>query len=352
MSYLGPFRAFGQDPLRELLCICLAVPLGLSTHFFARARLVPQPGCPCSFLSTSLRVTGTDLEAQRTIPAGPVHLDWFDTVQQTCLDEAVFNVAVHVVPYFCEWTQPSQEASKPPGGNMARSLLIPVMKCFVQGLLWFSSHLILLNVFPRSRLLNLSEDDSFWFRTIITCATSVTFRFAYYGFWTLAEAGILSCGINAPRSIDPLAIEFALEVDQFWHNWNRTTQQWLSRCIYRRLPSRCQGLTGVYITFLICGVWHDLRSRYLIWGPTAGTITCLSLYFRRRHSGALRKYIINADGRSSLKFILVTMRWVLAQSTFAFVTAPYLTSNLAECFQVWSNANFLGLLGTILLAAY
>jgi hypothetical protein len=150
-----------------------------------------------------------------------------------------------------------------------------IMLRLAQGFLWFCAHMILVKFFPRSRLLTLSNNDPFWSRSVtkgllsgdspyhiidknrvcIVCATSSTFRFAYYGFWTLTDAGILSSGITSSRSIEAIAIETALDVNDFWRNWNITTQKWLSRCIYQQLPLSCRGLVGVYITFIVCGLW-------------------------------------------------------------------------------------------------
>lgn len=86
----------------------------------------------------------------------------------------------------------------------------------------------------------------------------MTFRFAYYGFWKMADAAILSTGVATIGNIDCTAIETALFVNKFWTNWNITMHMWLKRCIYQRLPSSCRGLLGVYITFLVCGAWVRL----------------------------------------------------------------------------------------------
>lgn len=95
-------------------------------------------------------------------------------------------------------------------------------------------------------------------RNLIVCATSMTFRFAYYGFWTLADSGILATGLTSEGNINAMAIETATIVNKFWSNWNITTHLWLKRCIYQQLPESCRGLVGVFIVFLVCGAWVSL----------------------------------------------------------------------------------------------
>lgn len=63
---------------------------------------------------------------------------------------------------------------------------------------------------------------------------------------------------------------FSVSITEFWRRWHISLSTWLKDYIYIPLGgSRCgkfRTYWNVFVTFLICGIWHGANWTYIIWG--------------------------------------------------------------------------------------
>lgn len=70
----------------------------------------------------------------------------------------------------------------------------------------------------------------------------------------------------------------AQNITEFWRRWHITLSTWLRDYIFSPLSIRFRYLgraglaAAVFITFIICGLWHDANYTYLVWGGLHGLI--------------------------------------------------------------------------------
>jgi D-alanyl-lipoteichoic acid acyltransferase DltB (MBOAT superfamily) len=110
----------------------------------------------------------------------------------------------------------------------------------------------------------------------------------------------------------------------FWERWHISLSLWIRRNIFIPMQLALVRRTGgkyplliaslaFAISFLLCGLWHDIGLRWLAWGAyhAAGLIVC-NLY---------REYLIRRLGRKGLKRYLANpwIRAVMTVVTFEYV---------------------------------
>lgn len=68
----------------------------------------------------------------------------------------------------------------------------------------------------------------------------------------------------------------AMNVTDFWRRWHITLSTWLRDYLFTPLSIKFRNfgtfglMLAVFITFIICGFWHDAKITYIIWGGLHG----------------------------------------------------------------------------------
>ena len=94
----------------------------------------------------------------------------------------------------------------------------------------------------------------------------------FSGYTDLARGSALLLGFDIPDNFrQPYA---ATNLGDFWQRWHITFSQWLRDYIYiplggsKRSPNRVS--FNLFITFLVCGLWHGASWGFIIWGGLHG----------------------------------------------------------------------------------
>ena len=113
----------------------------------------------------------------------------------------------------------------------------------------------------------------------------------FSGYTDIARGSALLLGFDIPDNFrQPYA---ATNVGDFWQRWHITFSQWLRDYIYIPLGGS-KGTANrtswnLFLTFLICGLWHGASWGFVIWGGLHG----IALAIHKRKRDKLRKRGIN-----------------------------------------------------------
>jgi len=68
----------------------------------------------------------------------------------------------------------------------------------------------------------------------------------------------------------------AMNVTDFWRRWHITLSTWLRDYLFTPLSIKLRNfgtfglMFAIFVTFIICGFWHDAKITYIIWGALHG----------------------------------------------------------------------------------
>ena len=103
----------------------------------------------------------------------------------------------------------------------------------------------------------------------------------------------------------------SLDIRDFWRRWHISLSSWLRDYIYIPLGgNRCSLLRkwcNVFITFIVCGIWHGSNFHFILWGIYHGLLNNLTL--KKNSYGKISKYFMWL-----LTMILVLFGWLLFRS--------------------------------------
>lgn len=104
----------------------------------------------------------------------------------------------------------------------------------------------------------------------------------------------------------------SLDIRDFWRRWHISLSSWLRDYIYIPLGgNRCSLLRkwcNVFITFIVCGIWHGNSLHFILWGIYHGLLNNLTL--KKSDYGKIGKYFMWI-----FTMILVLFGWLLFRST-------------------------------------
>lgn len=112
---------------------------------------------------------------------------------------------------------------------------------------------------------------------------------------------------------------FSLSIRDFWKRWHISLSSWLKDYVYIPLGgNRCSTIRkwiNVFITFILCGIWHGNNFHFIVWGAYHGLLNNLST--KKNQFGKCESFI-----RCLITFLLVCIGWLF-----------FRISNLKDAFQ-------------------
>ncbi|MBF0206894.1 MAG: MBOAT family protein [Oligoflexia bacterium] len=122
---------------------------------------------------------------------------------------------------------------------------------------------------------------------------------------------------------------FATSVADFWRRWHITLTKWLMDYIFRPISmsfrkNRLFAINfAIFITFLVCGIWHGPSWNFIVWGTLNGLYIIFSNFSKKRrdklttylfpNSSPANKFVI--QGISLIfTFSLVSVTWIFFRS--------------------------------------
>ncbi|KAK0405170.1 hypothetical protein QR680_017836 [Steinernema hermaphroditum] len=167
-------------------------------------------------------------------------------------------------------------------------------------------------------------------------------RFQYYFAWTLADAICNLSGFgfqkfdehgnedwDLVRSVDPWRVEMALSFKDVIDAWNITTQNWLRRVAYHRLPPKMR----TFGTYLLSALWHGFFPGYYLTFLTGALMTVSGRQARRclRH---------RFQGSKQARIFYDILTFTVTKITLAYATFPFVTMHWNPGFFIYRKLYF------------
>ncbi len=149
---------------------------------------------------------------------------------------------------------------------------------------------------------------------------SYTFQlyFDFSGYTDMALGVALLFGISLPENFN--SPYKATSIIDFWRRWHITLSTWFRDFLYIPMGgNRCGRLRqyfNLFITMLLCGVWHGAGWPFLIWGMVHGVMLIINHLFRTlceqsKVSLSIRENVFIKIFCVMLTFICINFAWVI-----------------------------------------
>ncbi len=146
----------------------------------------------------------------------------------------------------------------------------------------------------------------------------------FSGYTDIARGAARLFNVSLARNFD--APYTATSIAEFWRRWHMSFSRWLLDYLFRPLQMtwrrwRTHGtVAALFVTFLVCGVWHGPRWTFVAWGALHGVYLAASVYWRpwqARLHRALGPRVTRAlaPWRGLVVFHMVCAAWVFFRAT-------------------------------------
>ncbi|KAK5069694.1 Lysophospholipid acyltransferase [Lithohypha guttulata] len=251
-------------------------------------------------------------------------------------------------------------------GRIPRSGTPATLK-LVEGLVWILLFLQLgAYYYPGFVLTDQYWTYSFPRRVWYLYALGFTSRLKYYGVWTLTEGGCIMSGLGY-NGIDPVTkkarwdrlnnvypwgIESAQNARGYMEGWNKNTNNWLRNYVYLRVTPRGKkpGFRATLITFTTSAFWHGFYPGYYLTFVLGAFVQTVAKNFRRH----IRPFFLKPDGKQATKYKIYydAACWLITQTAFCFVTAPFVILGFSDSIKAWARVYFYCIVGVAASMAF
>jgi alginate O-acetyltransferase complex protein AlgI len=162
--------------------------------------------------------------------------------------------------------------------------------------------------------------------------------FDFSGYTDMAIGVALLFGIRLPENFD--APYSATSMIDFWKRWHMTLSRFLRDYLYIPLGGNRLGfgrqLVNVFVTMVLCGIWHGAGLTFVIWGALHGAYLCLNHAWKQFHMPC-PEWV-----GWMLTFLAVTYSWVWFRAE-SVSSALNLTASLTGLHGLWAEGWFTAL---------
>ncbi|XP_073250221.1 lysophospholipid acyltransferase 1-like isoform X1 [Porites lutea] len=163
-------------------------------------------------------------------------------------------------------------------GHKEPSPTVPTLQKLASSLLCVILFLLGSKVFP----FELNADpyfianSSFLWRMAVSFFIMFIARLKYYFAWIIADAGNNACGLgfngydakgeelwNGVTNVNVIVIETSTNFRRMIQNWNMTTNLWLRRTVYDRVP-HLPPYQRTLVTYVVSTIWHGFYPGYYL----------------------------------------------------------------------------------------
>ena len=120
---------------------------------------------------------------------------------------------------------------------------------------------------------------------------------------------------------------FSMNIDEFWKRWHISLSSWFLDYVYIPLGgSRVKYpryLFNLFVTFLICGLWHGADWTYVVWGAVFGIYVVIGKVWR--------KFVHKPEYKTAFSKVLST---VFCFGLLVFVSIFFRANTMADAFTV------------------
>ncbi|MFN3746378.1 MAG: MBOAT family O-acyltransferase [Hyphomicrobiaceae bacterium] len=175
--------------------------------------------------------------------------------------------------------------------------------------------------------------------------TLATFMYAFQlycdfsGYTDIALGAAAFLGFSLVRNFDRPYM--ATSIQDFWKRWHISLTSWLTDYVYTPLTRQrrfkikfyTMMLAGLFVTFVVSGIWHGAQWTFVIWGMLHGSYIVTSLLLQKQRSAFVRaigltKYpTLHRAVKIAATFLLVCFAYIWFRAN-SVADAIYITTNL------------------------
>lgn len=174
--------------------------------------------------------------------------------------------------------------------------------------------------------------------------TLATFMYAFQlycdfsGYTDIALGTAAFLGFNLVRNFDRPYM--ATSIQDFWKRWHISLTSWLTDYIYTPLTRQrrfkikfyTMMLVGLFVTFVVSGIWHGAQWTFVIWGMLHGGYIVTSLLLQKQRNNFVRSI--------GLAKYPAAHRAVKIATTFLLVCFAYIwfrANSVADAFHITTH---------------
>jgi D-alanyl-lipoteichoic acid acyltransferase DltB (MBOAT superfamily) len=175
--------------------------------------------------------------------------------------------------------------------------------------------------------------------------TFATFMYAFQlycdfsGYTDIALGTAAFLGFNLVRNFDRPYM--AISIQDFWKRWHISLTSWLTDYVYTPLTRQrrfkvkfyTMMLAGLFVTFVVSGIWHGAQWTFVIWGILHGAYIVTSLLFQKQRNSFVRaiglaKYpAVHRAVKIATTFLLVCFAYIWFRAN-SVADAFYISTHL------------------------
>lgn len=135
-------------------------------------------------------------------------------------------------------------------------------------------------------------------------------------------------GINLTNNFN--SPYFSNSIADFWRRWHITLSKWLMDYLFKPISmslryNRLFSVNlAVFVTFLICGIWHGANWTFILWGVLNGTYIILSNLTKGLRTKILLALKVS-NFKNVINFINIIFTFILVSFTWIFFRASSVT---------------------------
>ena len=238
---------------------------------------------------------------------------------------------------------------------------IPIaFRKFVVGILCLAVHLVLSAQFKMSTLYtdNFMKFSSIPYRLSYAYLAILAQRCRFYFAWKIAEGSCIMGGFGLSVSdrqyfweeveiVDIIHVETAVSLQSLTRHWNKRTQQWLERYVYRRTNN------SLIATYFISAIWHGPYPGFMMFFLTIPLITMVERQVRYKLNpvfiGDIRVNSLSCIPRKNASIVRAIILssywltcWLCLTAEMVYLAHLFIKLSAHECLTVISSYYYLG----------
>jgi hypothetical protein len=196
----------------------------------------------------------------------------------------------------------------------------------------------------------ITEQPTVWqvYGVALVCLFFVRVR--YYFAWLLSEstALVFGFGFNPDTkrwtqacNVDVLGFEFASNLDRGSHAWNKHTQTWLARYVYKRCPR--VSILPMIATYTVSATWHGFYPGYYFMFLSVPLFQTLS----KKFSADVRPLTVStsADGKTEKPkwwklFVYDLPGIFITHCTLNYAASAFVALGYSQAVDIWTSYKF------------
>ena len=265
-----------------------------------------------------------------------------------------------------------QSTTSPP--SVTRSYPVSTLpiafRKFIIGLLCLALHLVVSKQFKMSTLYtdNFMKFSSIPYRLSYAYLAIFAQRCRFYFAWKIAEASCIMGEFGVSVSdrqyfwegveiVDIIQVETAVSLQSLTRHWNKRTQQWLERYVYRRTNN------SLIAAYFISAIWHGPYPGFMMFFLTIPLITIVERQVRCKLNpifiGDIKVNSLSCIPRrnaSMVRAIILSSYWLTCwlclTAEMVYLAHLFIKLSALECLTVISSYYYLGHVIPIILYGF